>query len=228
MSKPLLEKAAERKITRGQKVALGIACTVPLILTAVAMPAFLSADPEPAPTPRGARPAPHAAPAQPVEEGGLDDAPPEDVSPTVKVSEDGDLAVELSLASDVFGAGEPIVSTVRVTNHGLTSLHLPAAREPNATLQVIVLDHEGMEVRRVVETGADPLPLRTVRVDSGAVVALPVTLVAKGETPLPAGTYSAQVEFEADPAWKRLGVPVWTSPNGSIRSYPVFFTVSAD
>jgi hypothetical protein len=227
MSQPLLERAAKRQITRGQKVALAIACTVPLLLTVVAIPAFMSGDAAQSAHPTS-KPAVAKMPTAPIE---VTEALPEDEPETslaIVTSADGDLSIALSLSAKQFGAGEPIVARVRVTNHGLTGLHLPAAGEPNATLAVILLDHEGMEVRRVIERGSDPLPLRTVRIDSGASVGLPVSVIAQGEEPLPSGTYSAQVEFDADPAWKRLGLPVWTAPQGTIRSYPVFFTISAE
>lgn len=227
MSQPLLETATQRKITRGQKVALGIACTVPLLLTVVAIPAFMSNDPAADSRPVS-KPAIATVPVAPVQtpDTAVEDEP--EAGPTIEVTEDGDLAVSLALPAKAYGAGEPIVATVTVTNHGTKSLHLPAAGEPDATLAIILLDDEGMEVRRVIERSSDPLPLRTVRVDSGVAVDLPVTVVAQGEEPLAAGTYSAQVEFDADPAWKRLGLPVWTAPHGTIRSYPVFFTVAAE
>jgi hypothetical protein len=227
MSQPLLEKARKRKNTKAQRAAVILACVVPFLLAAIALPALMSGGEEEPLAPlvhTGVTPTPVNV--QTDAELNTDDV--DVVDPNIIVtSEDGDLAVDLALDDTNYASGEPVRGVVQVTNHMLGDVHVPAAGEPNAALTIVVLDHDGMEMRRVTETGAEPLPRKTVLLKSGTRVELPVTILARGEDPLPAGTFSAHVEFDADPVWKRLGLPVWTAPNGIVRSYPIFFTVAA-
>jgi len=227
MSQPLLEKAMKRKNTKAQRAAVILACVVPFLLAAIALPALMSADEE-EPLARlvhaGTTPTPvDVQPEVDLSTGAFDEVD----ANVIATSEDGDLAVDLALDDANYASGEPVRGVVHVTNHMLGDVHVPAAGEPNAALTIVVLDQDGMEMRRVTETGAEPLPRKTLLLKTGSRVDLPVTILARGEDPLPAGTFSAHVEFDADPVWKRLGLPVWTAPNGIVRSYPIFFTVAA-
>lgn len=141
------------------------------------------------------------------------------------VSEDGDLAVTLRLRWERVRQGQEIPATVRIENFTLQGFHLPADGESFPTLAVVVLDAEGNEVHRIVQAGDDPLPRRTVLLQSGELVERSVAVLEAGEDTLPPGEYSAHVEFSTDRAWKRLGLPVWTAPNGRLKSSPVRFTV---
>lgn len=146
---------------------------------------------------------------------------------TVPFSADGDLGIEVAVRFTEVPAGTSIPATVRFLNRSNHEIHIPAAGEAHPTLALVLIDAEGREVRRVVETGADPLPRRTRLLVPGAVVSLPQTLVGRNDEPLPPGRYALHAEFRADPAWARLGLPVWTAPNGSLRSDLVKLTITA-
>jgi hypothetical protein len=138
----------------------------------------------------------------------------------------GDLAIRLELPRTTALTGMAVRGEVRVANSGEETVHIPAAGEAQPTLTIIVLDSEGAEVRRVVESGVDTLPRNTTALEGGHVTRLPVALVETEDDPLPPGEYSAHVEFDAHPHWKRLGLNVWTAPSGALRSDRVRFTVT--
>ncbi len=138
----------------------------------------------------------------------------------------GDLAIRLELPRTTALTGMAVRGEVRVANSGEETVHIPAAGEAQPTLTIIVLDSEGAEVRRVVESGLDTLPRNTTALEGGHVTRLPVALVETEDDPLPPGEYSAHVEFDAHPHWKRLGLNVWTAPSGALRSDRVRFTVT--
>jgi hypothetical protein len=116
---------------------------------------------------------------------------------------------------------------VRFVNTSLRAFELPAAGEPHPTLALVVLDAEGNEVRRVVESGPDPYPRRTASIPSAGAFELPVAVVSSGDRPLPPGAYTVYAEIRRDPTWARLGIPMWTAPNGPVRSSQVDLRVSA-
>jgi hypothetical protein len=147
------------------------------------------------------------------------------VATPVEVTEDGDLVLVVELPWRSFAAGSRVHATVRVRNHSLHDVHLPAAGEAHPTLALVVVDAEGREVRRVVESGSDELPTQTVLVRSGGTAELPLAIVADGEGGLEPGEYTAYAEMDADPRWRRLGLPVWTAPNGVLCSRTVHFSV---
>jgi len=226
MSTPLLQQDVKHAQTKRQRALMVIACVLPVIFAAVAMPMFIGGSDEPEPAPDATQLAAAGATAtavDPVKE--LIDEPEVDPDAIV-ASLDGDLAVALVLEAASLKAGQPLTAAVEYANHSMDDLHLPAAGEPNGTLAVVVLDAEGMEVRRIVEKGQDPLPGRTMVVATATRRTVPVTILARGEAPLAPGKYSAHVEFHADPHWKRLGLRTWSAPKGTIRSFPVFFEVA--
>ncbi|MCG3135854.1 MAG: hypothetical protein HMLKMBBP_03626 [Planctomycetes bacterium] len=168
------------------------------------------------------------APARPAPSGDARPAAPHGASDgdTVTTSEGGDLSIELRTRHADVPSGAAFTGKIRIANHGTTPVHLPAEGEPRPTLAIVIVDSEGAEVRRVVESGANPFPRRTHAVAPGAVWTLPVTIVAAGDDPLPPGRYSIHAELRADPMWKRLGLPTWTAPKGALRSELVWMTIT--
>jgi hypothetical protein len=208
-----------------------------IVVAAVAVPRLLvSPDEEPAappapdtaaqaapdPTPTTAS-APASAPAQ--------SPPAVPASPAaadvIEVSDGGDLGIEMKYRWSSSEVGERILAKVRVVNRSRRAVHLPAPGEPNQGLALVVLDGEGREVRRVVETSREVLPRTTIRLDPGTAIEWPVTVVADGEAPLVPAEYSTYAEFRSDPALARLGLPVWEAPKGPIRSDRVPLVVTA-
>jgi hypothetical protein len=148
--------------------------------------------------------------------------------PTVDTSKTGDLAVTLALRWPEFQTGERVLAKVKFSNHSTGAIHLPAPLEPNPGLAIVVQDAEGREVRRIVETGkGSELPHKLIKLAAGCEAQIQVVVVAEEETPLEPGKYTAWVEMTRDPLLPRLGLPVWTAPNGPIRSESVAFDVTA-
>ncbi len=224
--------ALHREQARRQRTKKVIACALPLIAVAIAIPRFMGGGSEgdEAVAPAVASPAARAAAADPVDayrplelketpKRVVQEPPP---ATTVPVAKDGDLTVSLAFRWKSFETGERVTARIALQNHSPHMVHVPAPGEPDAGLAIVVRDSEGREVRRVVEAARDqPLPRRTLRLVSGGEVAIPVTVVAEDETPLPPGEYTAYVEFRPDPVLQRLGLPVWTAPNGPIHSDPI-------
>ncbi len=226
MSTALLQQDLKQGPTKPQKALMVVACVLPVIFAVVAMPALMSTDEEPVLMPGGIQPAAtNTDPADLVATEDLVDEPEVDPN-AIETAMDGDLAIAIHLDVPQLKAGQPLTAEIEYTNHSMDDLHLPAAGEPSGTRAVVVLDSEGMEVRRIVEKGQDPLLARTMLVATGTRASVPVTILAHGEEALAAGKYSAHVEFSADPLWRRLGVRTWTAPKGTIRSFPVFFDVA--
>lgn len=210
------------------------------VVGAFAVPAFLGtgsdaslSDVDPAALAAAAKPDPEAAAAaaQAPDTSGeaeIDEpvvkAPP---SETVSFSDGGDLGIEVTVRFAEVPTGTSIPATVRFLNRSNREIHIPAAGEAHPTLALVLIDADGREVRRVVETGADPLPRRTRLLAPGAVYSLPQTLVGRNDDPLAPGRYALHAEFRADPAWARLGLPVWAAPNGSLRSDLIKLTITA-
>jgi hypothetical protein len=229
--------SAGRRVPRIVPILLGGA--VLAVVGAFAVPGFLSdgtgdlpaadvgdavlAAPAPWPDPDGAA---GQAPDTSGEAEIYEPAPPPVATETVAFSADGDLGLEVSVRFPEVPSGALIPATVRFLNRSPREIHIPAAGEAHPTLALVLIDAEGREVRRVVETGTDPLPRRTRLLAPGAVVAMPQTLVSRNDEPLPPGRYALHAEFRADPAWARLGLPVWTAPRGSLRSELVTLTIT--
>lgn len=231
--------APKRQVPRVVKIVVGVG--VLGVVGAFAVPAFLGdanqdAVPEIDPAALAAAaqrdPEAAAAAAQAPDTSGeaeIEDytAKPTAPTETVPFSADGDLGIEVTVRFTEVPTGTSIPATVRFLNRSNREIHIPAAGEAHPTLALVLIDAEGREVRRVVETGADPLPRRTRLLVPGAVVSLPQTLVGRNDEPLPPGRYALHAEFRADPAWARLGLPVWTAPNGSLRSDLIKLTITA-
>ena len=81
-------------------------------------------------------------------------------------------------------------------------------------------------MRRVVEGASGALTRRTALLESGDRIVLSLDIVAPGEEALPPGRYTAIAEYRADPAWQRIGLPMWRSPNGPVYSPRVTFVVT--
>lgn len=145
----------------------------------------------------------------------------------VKTSADGDLVVELALRWPSAVSGTSVPATVRLVNTSLKAFQLPSAGEPHPTLAVVVLDREGNEVRRVVESGPDPYPRRTTLVASGASMELPTLVVGATDAALAPGEYTVHAELRADPVWARLGLPMWKAPYGPARSLQMPLSITA-
>ncbi len=229
--------AAKRQVPQVVKILVGLG--VVGVVGAFAVPAFLGTGSEVAPDVDPAAlqaaaqrdPEAAAAAAQAPDTSGeavIDElAPKAAPAETVAFSADGDLGIEVTVRFTEVPAGTPIPATVRFLNRSNREIHIPAAGEAHPTLALVLIDADGREVRRVVETGADPLPRRTRLLVPGAVYSLPQTLVGRNDEPLVPGRYALHAEFRADPAWARLGLPVWTAPNGSLRSDLIKLTITA-
>lgn len=152
---------------------------------------------------------------------------PQPAPPTVRTSADGDLVVELHLRWPSAVSGTSVPATVRFVNTSLKGYHLPASGEPHPTLAIVVLDREGNEVRRVVESGPDPYPRRTTLVPSGGAMDVPAMVVGATDLALPPGEYTVHAELRPDAAWARLGLPMWKAPYGPARSLQMPLTISA-
>jgi len=209
------------------RVKIAVAGAVLLAVLAFAVPRMLqapSADPvvaRVAAKAAGPRPDPASSP-KAVSAAAAAAAKAASAPKPVVVEEAGDLAVSLTFRWPEFEAGDRVLAKVRYTNHSKTAVYVPAPGEPNQTLAIAIEDGEGNEVRRVVETSSgEALPRRLLRVDSGATVDVPVTLVDEGEKPLAPGTYNVHVEMKADPRLARLGMATWSAPHGAVSSDPV-------
>lgn len=227
----------------GSRVKLALYAAVPLVLAVMAIPGLFGSEevapivfdpnkplvliregpPKAAPKPASRRsdPPPEAKPVM----GSLERAKP--VAAAFPVSEDGDLVLEVSFRWDTFAHGASVPATVRFGNTSPKEFHLPASGEPHPTLSLVVLDSEGREVRRVVESSVDPYPRRTAWLAPGAALDVPIRVVDLEDAPLPAGEYTVYAEFRPDPAWTRLGLNFWSAPHGPVRSAQESFTVLA-
>jgi hypothetical protein len=210
---------------------------VPLLVTVVvvgiaavmAVPKLLTltddGDADPAPTGLQAQQAVRARPAVPSAEAAVAAASataaasrPGFGGSSVTASAGGDLTLEVTPRVSTVVAGASVSATVRFANAGLEAFQLPAAGEPHPTLALVILDAEANEVRRVVESGPDPYPRRTTILGPGSALDVQVMLVSPEDAPLPPGDYTIYAEFRRDPAWARLGLPMWSAPKGAVRS----------
>lgn len=206
---------------------VAVVATISLVVVgigvAIALPRFMSADSEETELPPVAASAPVAARAEPAAAKPAEAAP----APVIATSAEGDLVLELKLRWSEVVSGSTLPAAVRCVNTGLKPFELPAPGEPHPTLALVVLDAEGHEVRRVVETGPDAYPRRTATVQSGSAMELPVRVLAGDDAALEPGTYTVYAEMRMDPAWSRLGIPLWTAPNGPVRSAQETLTITA-
>jgi hypothetical protein len=231
------------KPSAGERAKFYLGAAVPLVLLALAIPTWLGDEESntlpPVPTGPlvlirvGPQPGPAAtAPATsrtPVEKAPEAYIPtPQADTPYVAVfpvTPDGDLVLQVSFRWPAFAHGALVPASVRFGNTGPADFHLPAAAEPHPTLAVVVLDADGREVRRIVESSVDPYPRRTIRMRPGAALDIPLKVVDVEDEPLPPGEYTVYAEFRPDPAWTRLGLPFWKAPHGPVRSSQEPFTV---
>lgn len=153
--------------------------------------------------------------------------PTPEIHPVVATVPDGDLSVALALDSDTFEHGTPVTAHMTLVNHDDEAFHLPAPTEPQAHVELVVVDATGNEVRRVAEQTDEPLPRRTLRIDPGHRTHMDLHVVAEGEEPLPPGRYAVHVEVTASPHWHRTGLRTWDAPNGRLRSPAVLLDVVA-
>lgn len=137
-----------------------------------------------------------------------------------------DLEVALSLRWESYPTGTAIQAQVQIANRDESPVWIPSPDEPQPTLAIRVLDEDGATVRRVVEEAADHLPRRMRRLGPGESATITLDVVAHGEAALPPGRYQLAAVFEADSAWLRSGLPVWTAPKGARHSGRVTFDVT--
>lgn len=218
---------ARRGAAGAAKLALvGVVVVVTGVGLTLAVPKFLSAR-SPAADPPPVRATPPA-PVDPPPPAHVDPAPA--AAPQTKLiptSADGDLVLDVKLRWQRVVTGSNLPATVRVGNGSTSPFQVPAAGEPHPTLALVVLDAEGHEVRRVVESGPDPYPRRTALVKPGESVELQALVLSSDDDPLPPGEYTVYAEMRRDPAWTRLGLPMWTAPKGAARSLQEPLTVVA-
>ncbi len=138
-----------------------------------------------------------------------------------------DLNVAVSLRWPSYPTGTPIAAQVEIANCDETPVWIPAPDDPHRTLSIRVLDATGATVRHVVEDTAGRLPRNMTRLGPGETATITLDVVARGEEPLPPGRYELTAVFEADKAWLRTGLPVWTAPKGARHSGRVAFEVTA-
>jgi hypothetical protein len=136
-----------------------------------------------------------------------------------------DLGIALALRWDSYPAGAAIRATVEISNHDDAPVWVPSPGEPQRTLAIRVLDENGATVRHVVEEAADGLPRRMTRLGPGDSTTLELDVLAHGEKPLAPGRYQLAAVYEADKAWLRSGLPVWTAPKGARHADRVTFDV---
>lgn len=220
----------ERGASRAVMIGVGVAALA--AVAALAVPKLLPQDdPVPAPeTPVAPAPVVEAAAAA------ADVAAPAVVAVpaaapgapvAVPTSADGDLAIDVRLRTPIAASGARLAAIVRFSNTSLKAFHLPAPSEAHPSLALVLLDADGNEVRRVIESSADPYPRRTFELKPGRTMELPVDLVGSDDSPLAPGTYTVAAEFRRDPMWGRLGLPMWPAPRGSVRSEQIALTVVA-
>ena len=73
--------------------------------------------------------------------------------------------------------------------------------------------------------GVSPVVLSITDVLTGLQTGL-LDIVAPGEETLRPGTYTAFAEYRADPSWKRVGLPMWSSEKSAVYSPRVSFVVT--
>lgn len=228
----------QRTVSRTKKVVLiVVAMCAGLIGATLAVPKLMSPDADDAwPTeataaaPTGRTPEASAPVTAPEPTAEVDDVVDEDLvlpDPIVPTTTDGDLSVELSVEATTHAFGAPVKSRVSLINHDDEAFHVPAEGEPQPHMEVVVVDAEGNEVRRIAEEGDGAMPTHTVRIDPGHRRHFSVDVVAEGEDPLPLGQYAVHVEFDSSPVWRRLGLRTWQATNGRLRSPAVLIEVVA-
>ena len=223
---PFRSASRRRVLGKTRLVLIGVAVVVTGIGLTLAVPKFLGSKDTSAERPATQVAAPRVAPAEAPQPAPQPVAPAR-TAPQIPTSAEGDLVLEVKLRWQRVAAGSSLPATVRVGNASLQPFQVPAPGEPHPTLALVVLDAEGHEVRRVVEFGPDPYPRRTSLVAPGAAVDLQALVLSSDDAPLPPGEYTVYAEMKRDPAWARLGMPMWKAPKGSVRSLQEPVTIVA-
>ncbi len=222
-------------LNRRQKRALtAVAIALPVLAAMVAVPAFLGRANDPITgvddvvhQPSAALAATPGVRAEPEPDAANETMAGRDAAASASVaatpSVDGSLEVQFALRTGSMRAGSPLTARISLDNMTLADFYVPAAGEPQPTLVISVLDSEGVEVRRVVETSADKLPRRLLLLESGASLDLQVRIVAMDEEGLPAGTYRARASYGSHPSWKLVGLRCFEQGKSPERSEWVEF-----
>ena len=148
-----------------------------------------------------------------------------DVEHVAQAADDLDVILSLRWAS--YPAGSAIRANVEIANRDESPVWIPSPEEPQQTLSIRVLDENGVTVRHVVEETADRVPHRMRRLGPGESTKIALDVLAHGEDALPPGRYELTAVYEADKAWLRTGLPVWSAPKGARHSGRVPFEVTA-